>query len=183
MLSVGSYRPNYLCVKVLEVDIRRSQEFLENYFSENGRKPKVSFLNQRFEQWVKYQDQLNNISIVLTTVALIVSCCAIYALTISFVRDNLKQIAIHKLCGANNLNLTRILTREFAFQTLLVALLAGPLAYLVIKELLREFVYATQVTLLNFTYPLVFVVLTVIILSALQVVTLNRNDLSSSLKA
>ena len=94
-----------------------------------------------------YQDRLNSLSALLTIISGLLSCCAVYGLSISIVRDKLKQIAIHKLFGASSLSITQILIREFASQMLMAIVFFGPLTYIILKEILRTFVYANKFSL------------------------------------
>lgn len=181
-LSMGSFNFNYLCIKVLEVDVRHTVRFLENYFEYDGRPPTVSFLNKRFEQWLFYQDRLNSLSLIFTIISLVLACCAIYGLSISIVRDKLKHIAIHKLCGAGVLHITGLLMKEFAFQTFMSVIFFGPVTFLILTELLRTFVFSTRMTIIDFLTPVLYVCSVVFLLCGYQALTLNHADLSSSLK-
>jgi ABC-type antimicrobial peptide transport system permease subunit len=176
------YDYNFLCVKILEVDIRRTMNFLSRHFEEGKRKPSISFLDKRFEEWLRYQDRLNTLSEILAIVSGLLSCAAIYGLSISIVRDKSKQIAIHKLCGASTFNITRLLVREFTNQMLKAMLIFGPLTYITLKELLRTFVYATPFNWLDPLIPLVYCVTTIILLCIFQSLSLNRDDLTLALK-
>lgn len=173
---------NFLCIRILEVDIRRTVRYLSTYFEPGSRKASVFFLNRRFEEWLMYQNRLNTLSEVLTIISGILSCCAIYGLSLSIVRDKLKQIAIHKLCGASMLNITRLLVKEFVRQMLIAILIFGPLTYIILKELLRSFVYATPFNWLDPLLPLAYCGIVISVLCGFQALSLNREDLSSALK-
>lgn len=173
---------NFLCIRILEVDIRRTIRFLETYFEKDNQKTAVSFLNKRFEEWLKYQDKLNTLSEVLAIISGLLSCGAIYGLSISIVRDKLKQIAIHKLYGANTFSITRLLVREFASQMLMAILIFGPLTYIILKEILRNFVYTTHFNWLDPFVPLAYCVVIITLLCGFQTLSLNREDLTSALK-
>ena len=173
---------NFLCIRILEVDIRRTVNFLETYFENRGQKAKVSFLNKRFEEWMIYQDRLNSLSALLTIISGLLSCCAVYGLSISIVRDKLKQIAIHKLFGASSFSITQILIKEFASQMLMAIIFFGPLTYIILKEMLRTFVYATNFHWLDPLVPLVYCIVIIILLCGFQTLSLNREHLSSALK-
>lgn len=173
---------NFLCVRILEVDIRRTVDFLSRYFAEDGHAAKVSFLNHRFEEWLFYQDRLNLLSGILAIVSGVLSCLAIYGLSISIVRDKLKQIAIHKLFGADLLRITRLLVREFTAEMLRSILVFGPLTYLILREILRTFVYATHFNWMDAAVPLAYCAMIIALLCAFQTLSLNRRDLSSALK-
>jgi putative ABC transport system permease protein len=173
---------NFLCIRILEVDIRNTIDYLAASFSEGNQKASISFLNKRFEEWLQYQDRLNSLSKLLAIISGILSCCAIYGLSISIVRDKLKQIAIHKLLGASTVNITRLLVKEFTQQMFLAVLIFGPLTYIVVSEVLRGFVYATHFNLLDPLYPLAYCGIVITLLCTFQAFSLNRSDLSSSLK-
>ncbi len=182
-LNVASYHGyNFLCVRILEVDIRRTMDFLSSYFNQGTNKSTISFLDKRFEEWLGYQDRLNTLSEMLAIISALLSCCAIYGLSISIVRDKLKQIAIHKLCGAKTINITLLLVREFTMQMIKAILIFGPLTYIILKELLRNFVYTTSFNWLDPTIPLVYCATTIILLCGFQALSVNREDLSSALK-
>lgn len=173
---------NYLCIRILEVDIRRTVRFLENYFGQDGRPASVQFLDKHFEEWLKYQDKLNALSQLLAIISGVLSCFAIYGLSISIVRDKLKQIAIHKLCGASIFSLTRLLVKEFANQMLWAILIFGPLTYITLKEVLRNFVFTTNFSWLDPVVPLAYCLIVIILLCGFQTLSLNRADLTSALK-
>lgn len=181
-LSVASYSYNYLCIRVLEVDIRKTLIFLSNYFSNENGKASVRLLSKPFEQWMLYQDQLNKFSVILTIISGVLSCCAIFGLSLSIVKDKLKEVAIHKLCGADLFNITKVLARKFVLQTLLVTLVTGPVIYIVVTRLLRTFIYSTHLLLLDFLFPLGYILAVIVLLCAFQVITLNRAQLSNALK-
>ena len=42
-------------------------------------------------------DKLNQLSDVLAVVSILLSCCAVYDLSVSLVRDRIKQIAVRRL--------------------------------------------------------------------------------------
>ena len=169
---------NYLCVRILEVDIRRTIDYLSAFFDGSS----ISILNKRFEAWLKYQDRLNTLSNFLAIVSGLLSCCAIYGLSVSLVRDKLKQIAVHKICGANSLNITLFLAREFVRSTLISIAIFAPITYIFVSEMLRNFVYSTHFHWQDPVIPLVYCVLLTIIICAIQAVSLRRADLTSALK-
>ena len=180
-INVSSYfEYNYLCIRILEVDIRKTVTYLSNHFEPGPRQ--VSFLDKRFEEWVKYQDRLNTLSEILAIISAILSCCAIYGLSVSLVRDKLKQIAIRKICGANTFHIMLLLIREFTRQMLIAIIIFGPLTYILVKELLRSFVYATSFNWLDPVFPLSYCGVLILVLCGFQAVSLNRADLSASLK-
>ena len=182
-ISISSYSNyNFLCIRVLEVDIRQTIGYLSRYFGNNGKSASIRFMDKHFEEWLNYQDRLNTLSEILAIISLVLSCCAIYALSISLVRDKIKQLAIHKLLGANTLNIIFILAGEFARLLLIAILFFAPLTYIAINEALRNFVYATHLTWMDSIFPLVFCGAATVIVCTMQTLSLSREDLSKALK-
>ncbi len=174
---------NFLCIRILEVEIRRTMKYLSETFTVNGRNAQVSFLNKRFEEWLTYQDRLNSLSDVLTLISALLACCSIYGLSVSLVRDKLKQIAVHKLYGAAVMHITKLLVKEFARQLGLAILIFAPITYIVINELLRNFVYTTHFHWSDPVIPIAYCAFVIILLCGIQALSLNRADLTSALKA
>jgi putative ABC transport system permease protein len=151
-------------------------------FYDPARPVKVSFFNKRFEEWIAYQDRLNRLSEILAIISALLSCCAIYGLSVSIVRDKIKEIAIHKLWGADLINITRLLVKEFVRQMLMAIGIFGPLTYIFIKEFLRNFVYSTKLNWLDPLFPLAYCGVVITVLCGLQAKKLNRVSLSDALK-
>jgi len=169
----------FLCVRIMEVNIRTTMFVLSRAFG--GDPAKVSFINTRFEEWLSYQDRLNNLSEVLAVISAILSCFAIYGLSISLVRDKLKQIAIHKLYGAGTARITRLLAREFVRQMGIALLIFAPATFIFLKEFLRNFAYVTPFEWTDPVYPLAYCALVIIGLCGFQALSLNRSGLNSAL--
>jgi putative ABC transport system permease protein len=179
----NNFEYNFLCIRLLEVDVRHTVSALSNYFANNGKRASVHFLNARFEQWLIYQDRLNQLSEIMAIISALLACCGIYGLCVSLVREKIKQIAIHKLFGASAGNITFLLVKEFALQLAMAAMIFGPITYLVIQEMLRSFIYRTHFEWLDPLIPLIYCVVVITLLCNLQAYRLNRADLTSSLKA
>lgn len=181
--TASHLRYNFLCIRILEVDIRRTVQFLSNYFATGGVKADVSFLDKHFEDWLRYQDKLNRLSEVLAIISGLLSCFAVYGLSISVVRDKLQQIAVHKLFGASSVNISRLLMREFTRALVKAILIFGPLTYLFLKEMLRTFVYSTHFIWLDPFVPLAYCCAIIALLCVFQSLNLNRHELSAALKS
>jgi hypothetical protein len=140
------------------------------------------FLNPHFEAWLTYQDKLNALSGLLTLVAALLAGCAIYGLTVSLVRDKLKEIAVHQLFGARTADVTRLLATGLLRQMLIAFVFFGPVTYISLTELLKTFVYATKFSWTDPAYPVGYCLVVIVGLCAYQAVSLNRSDFASALK-
>ena len=182
IMLAPDYNYNWLCVRVLEVDIRRTVRRLSEGFSVGGQTAKVSFLNRHFESWIDYQDRLNSLSGILTVVSALLSACAIYGLSVSLARDRLKEIAVHRLFGARMLHITWLLASTFARQMAIALIFFGPVTYILLNELLRTFVYSTPLSWVDPLYPIFYCAVVITVICGFQALSLNRGDFVSTLR-
>lgn len=176
------YQYNWLCVRVLEVDIRRTVMQLSRNLSYRGEIAHVNYLDPNFKSWVDYQDRLNTLSAILAIISAVLSCFAIYGLSVSLVRDKLKEIAVHKLFGAHTAHITYLLVREFARQMIMALIVFAPIAYILLNELLRTFVFSTKFMWADPLYPIAYCIFVICTICTFQALSLNRSDFSSALK-
>lgn len=173
---------NFLCVRVLEVDIRRTVTYLSHFFTSPDAPLTVTFMDKHFEEWLHYQDRLNILSEMLAIISGVLSCLAIYGLSLALVRDKIKQIALHKLFGASIPTITRLLVKEFVKQMGIAILIFGPFTFIFLKEFLRNFVYTTPFEWTDPVYPLSYCAIVILALCGFQAFSLNRADLTHALK-
>lgn len=174
---------NFLCVRILEVDIRKTMQYLERTFAVDGQKAAVKLLDSKFELWLTYQDKLNTLSEILTVISALLAAFAIYGLSISLVQDKLKQLAVHKICGAETFHVARLLVLHFAGQLLMAVLMFAPITYIFLNELLRNFVYSTPFNWLDPIIPVGYCALVIVLLCLFQAINLGRKDLAKALKS
>ena len=179
----NDFEYNFLLIRLLEVDVRRTVSALSSYFANNGKPATIRFLNTRFEQWLLYQDRLNQLSEIMAVISGLLACCGIYGICVSLAREKIKEIAVHKLYGASAGNITFLLVKEFALQLAIAVMVFGPVTYLVIKEMLRSFIYRTHFVWLDPFIPLFYCAVVIALLCNIQANRLNQSDLTSSLKA
>ncbi|HEY5745686.1 MAG TPA: ABC transporter permease [Chryseolinea sp.] len=173
---------NWICFRVEEADIRNTVKWIEERMHAKGSHGKVYYSNEHFEIWLAYQDHLNALSRILTIISVLLAGCAIYGLTVSLVRDKIKEIAVHHLFGARISDVTRLLARGLLRQLLTALVFFGPVTFILLNELLRTFVHATTFSWADPLFPLMYCLVVIIGLCAYQAFRLNRNDFVSTLK-
>ncbi|MEJ0032768.1 MAG: FtsX-like permease family protein [Bacteroidota bacterium] len=165
-----------------EADIRNTVKWIEEHMHAKGSHGNAYYANEHFEIWLTYQDQLNTLSRILTIISMLLAGCAIYGLTVSLVRDKVKEIAVHHLFGARLSDVTHLLARGLLKQLFTALVFFGPVTFILLNELLRTFVYATTFSWLDPLYPVIYCLVVIIGLCAFQALRLNRSDFVSTLK-
>jgi len=176
------YNYNYLNIRILEVDIRSTVSYLSTYFGSGSKVASISLMNKQFRGWLEYENLLNALSGILAIISMLLSCCTVYGISISLVRDKLKHIAIRKMFGATTLNITYLLVKEFARPIIMAILIIGPLSYIILKDFLRNFVYSTGFIWSDAVFPIAFCGTIIFLVCYYRAIRLNQSDLSSSLK-
>jgi hypothetical protein len=176
-ISIDEQRPNFIMIRVLEVDIRKTLEYIGRFFFETyGKNVKVTLLDRNYAAMLENEDRLNRLSGLLSMIAGVMACCAIYALSLSRMNDSLKQIAIRKTFGASNGHIVGRLTLHFFELMLGSIVIFGPLTYFLLREWLRNFVYAAR---LEWSDPLVSIGACLIIVGIANLVLLRRVGVES----
>lgn len=173
---------NWICFRVEEVDIRNTVRWIEERMLAKGSRGKAYYYNEHFEVWLTYQDHLNSLSRILTIISMLLAGCAIYGLTVSLVRDKVKEIAVHHLFGARLSDVTHLLARGLLRQLFTALVFFGPVTFILLNELLRTFVYATTFSWLDPLYPVIYCLVVIIGLCTFQASRLNRSDFVETLK-
>lgn len=145
--SINENESNFIMIRVIEVDIRKTLKTIERSFTEiSGRPTTLSFLDKNYEETLVYEDRLNKLCDLLSIVGLVMAACAIYALSLSRMNDNMKQIAIRKTFGASNGDIIQRLAWQFLELMLGSLFFFGPVTYLLLSEWLRNFAYSAKFT-------------------------------------
>ncbi len=136
---------NFIMIRILEVDIRKTLKTIERSFTElSGQPTIISFLDHNYADTLAYEDRLNQLCNLLSIVGCIMAACAIYALSLSRMKDNMKQIAIRKTFGATNGQIVQRLALQFLELMLVSMFFFGPLTYFLLREWLRNFAYSAK---------------------------------------
>lgn len=173
---------NWICFRVEEVDIRNTLKWIEPRMHAKGSKGKAFYLDEHFEVWLADQDHLNSLSRILTIISALLAGLAIYGLTVSLVRDKVKEIAVHHLFGARMSDVTRLLASGLLRQLFTALVFFGPVTFILLNELLRTFAYATKFSWTDPLYPVMYCLIVIIGLCAFQALRLNRRDFVETLK-
>jgi ABC-type antimicrobial peptide transport system permease subunit len=94
-----------------------------------------------------------------TVVTILISCMGLFGLAMFNTERRRKEIGIRKVLGANVLNLTNLLAKEFILLVLIAFTIAAPLAYYFIDKWLQSFAYRTSASLWVFVLSVVFVLM------------------------
>ncbi|MEM6844502.1 MAG: ABC transporter permease [Bacteroidota bacterium] len=104
-----------------------------------------SFLDDDLNQLYQAEEKLSTIVTYFSVLAVIIACLGLFGLA-SFATDQRrKEIGIRKVLGSTNAAIIRLFFKEYLQIIAIANLVAWPLAYLLAKEYMSNFVFSTQI--------------------------------------
>ncbi|UII22498.1 ABC transporter permease [Fulvivirga ligni] len=124
--------------------IHKNLSVLEQTFKKNL--PNVpfnfQFIDDQYAQKFESEERLGQLSGLFTILAIFISCIGLFGLSGYLAEQRTKELGIRKILGASALSLWRLLSREFAWLTLIACFISAPLAYYFITDWLSAYQYS-----------------------------------------
>ncbi len=103
------------------------------------------FLDEELSQLYIAEERTGNLFVILSSLAVIISCMGLFGLVSFLVQRRTKEIGIRKVIGASTSSIIRLLLKDFVLLILFANILAWPLAHFATDHWLRDFAYKTDV--------------------------------------
>ena len=100
-----------------------------------------SFLDETFDALFRQVEQFIRIFGYAAALAIFIACLGLFGLAAFAADRRTKEIGIRKVLGASVLQIFRLLSGEIVWLILIAFVLASPLAYLAMHEILQNFAY------------------------------------------
>ncbi len=104
-----------------------------------------SFLDEDFEQMYASEQRLGKIFLVFATLAIIIACIGLFALTAFAAEQRTKEIGIRKVLGASVSSIVFLLSKEFGKLIIIAFILAAPCAWFAINWWLESYSYKAEI--------------------------------------
>ncbi|EMR02752.1 ABC transporter permease [Cesiribacter andamanensis] len=99
------------------------------------------FLDDDFTQMYRAEQQVGQITLIFTALAIVVACLGLFGLSTFIAERRAKEIGIRKVLGASVEGLVQLLSKEFLRLVLIAFLIASPLAWWAMHTWLQDFAY------------------------------------------
>jgi putative ABC transport system permease protein len=142
LLNFGS--SNYLaCVKISSSNIGRTIEAIQQEYKNvwGDHRFEYTFLDDRFDQQYKSDEQLAEVIGYFTGIAIIIACLGLFALSSFMVSRRVKEIGVRKVLGASVSTIYSMLSWDFLKWILVAIVIATPVAWYLMKMWLSTFAY------------------------------------------
>lgn len=100
-----------------------------------------SFVDQKFAEKFKKQEQTASLSFIFSFLAILISCLGLFGLASYIAETRTKEIGVRKVLGASVLGISSMLSKDFVKLVLLAIVIAIPVAWYVMNNWLADFAY------------------------------------------
>jgi len=111
---------------------------------------RYTFLDERFARMYEDVQRTGNIFTSLATLAVIIACLGLFALSAFMAEQRRREMGIRKVLGATVMQVMGMLSGDFLRLVLIAFVIASPIAYLGMNKWLQDYVYRINIGLWMF---------------------------------
>lgn len=142
---------NYMLLKIKTDRLVETLQTLEKtYQSIIPTAFEYTFLEQRLQTLYRSEEQLAEIILLFSGLAIFVACLGLYALAAFTTERRTREIGIRKTMGASVFQLSNLLTKDFIGLVAISFVVAVPLGYYAVDKWLEGFAYRVDISLVVF---------------------------------
>jgi putative ABC transport system permease protein len=140
------------CIKISGTHIADTIKHVENVYKEfcPGFVMEYSFLDESFARQYEAEKRLKQLLQYFVSIAIIISCLGLFALTAFIAERKTKEIGIRKVLGSSNTGIFILLSKNFTKWVLVANLISWPIAYYVLSNWLKSFAYHIDPSIMIF---------------------------------
>lgn len=142
-----------------------------------------SFLDEDFGQMYVSEQRLGKTFAVFASLAIIIACLGLFALTSFTAEQRTKEIGIRKVLGASVSSIVVLLSKEFGKLILIAFVLAAPLAWYAINWWLKSYTYKVEIGILVYATAGLFAFGIAWLTMSYQSIRAARNNPVTSLRS
>lgn len=148
---------NLVSVRLREGDVRRQVDLLERTYEANFPNSRFEFffLDDRFDQQYKSDEQFQEIFSLLSGFAILIACLGLFGLTSYTIAQRTKEIGIRKVLGASVAQVVLLVSRDFMSVILLSMLVTLPPTYYLVNSWLQQYAFRIEMNAWYFALPTV----------------------------
>jgi putative ABC transport system permease protein len=140
------------------------------------------FVEDIYSSIYESEIQLKDISLLLGIISILLALLGLIGVSQIHFQAKVKEIGIRKVLGAKAAQVASMILARYLVMVLSSALLAIPVAYLLMGNWLQNFANPVQISVATFLIPFVFTLLLALAIILLQVIKAARNNPVQSLR-
>ncbi|MFI5452616.1 FtsX-like permease family protein [Pedobacter sp. UC225_61] len=134
----------------------------------DGENFRYEFLDELYGKLFKKQEQLQSVFFVAALITIFIAILGLYAFAKYITNGRIKEIAVRKILGADNLQIFKLINTSFFVMVIIANLIAWPLAYILTKKWLETFAYRIDMPVLPFVLSAMITILLTVITVSIQ---------------
>ena len=139
-----------------------------------------SFIDDRFNRMYSSEIRTGRLFGTFSIIAILISCLGLFGLVVFTAEMKTKEIGIRKVLGASVLDIVKLLTKDFLILVCISILIALPLAYFWLDQMLQDYAYRISLSWWIFAVAaLATVVLTLLTVSAMAIRAAMKNPVEA----
>ena len=152
MAITWSYWTRRACIKMAGSHIQDTIKHIENVYKEfcPGFALEYSFLDETFARQYESEKRLEKLLQYFVSLAIIISCLGLFALTAFVAEQKTKEIGIRKVLGSSKTGIFLLLSKSFTKWVLIANIISWPIAYYVLDNWLKSFAYRININIMIF---------------------------------
>ena len=104
-----------------------------------------TFLDSRFERLYESEQRQGSIFTLFACIAIFIACLGLLGLSAFAISQRIKEIGIRKVLGADTGNIVSLLSKDFLKLVIVAAIIAFPVAWLMMNKWLEDFAYRINI--------------------------------------
>jgi putative ABC transport system permease protein len=138
----------YIFIRLNPNDVQRALNSVKSVWTEyTSNYPfNYQFLNDVFENQYQSDQQTKTLFKYFSFLAIIIFCLGLLGLAAFTAEQRTKEIGIRKTLGASVSSIIMLLSKEFLMLLAVANLIAWPLAFYIMKNMMRQYAYRVELT-------------------------------------
>lgn len=182
--ALGWVPVKYYSVKIDTRNVRQIvadiQQKWNNYFPESSFD--FFFLDDFYNSQYQQDTQFGNIFLLFSSLAVIIACLGLFALTTYSTGRRKREIGVRKVLGASVQHIVTLLTLDIIKLILGCSIIAIPVAYLLVTQWLQNYAFRVQLVVWQFFMPIMTLILIMLATISIQTLKAARSNPVSTLK-
>ena len=164
--------PNYLSIKLKPTATTASFTYIQETWKqfENIYPFDYFFLDEQLNNFYKSDNRLLNVLSIFAVIAICIACMGLFGLSMYTTRQRTKEIGIRKVLGASIPGVAALLSKDFIKLVFLAAIIAFPIAWLLMNKWLEDYAYRVKISWWMFIVAAIAVLLIALITISFQAI-------------
>jgi putative ABC transport system permease protein len=103
------------------------------------------FIDDTFDNMYKAEQRMGNVGLSFALLAILIACMGLFGLVTYMAEQRTKEIGVRKVLGASMNNIVELMSRDFLRLVLFSAVIAFPVAYLLMHRWLQDYAYRVNI--------------------------------------